>query len=455
MGEINEHGFIVRKKAKRYQQVFMLALLLAPLVVFPVRFSRSAYLLLPNESIIVNKVYTPDIQQQQQQPTHSLDLKKFSDQKSIRKWGCHNTESPLIFVHIGKAGGGIIRARFAAAAHNFTREKWWAYDGDNHYYDMPISSSSSLTSGNTASTTTTTSMARGKFCSSKNNHRRIDNSSRFHPSTFETNFPCHATTPLGKFVGCPAFFRSDGGCRGCRNMSAQGCYVVYAGHNYFGNELHWLPAPVLQQWWNRNWASYFPPETKDAVQSITPGTTNPYWCPSRNETRIERSNVILAKFKYHQVQISCSQEISTVMDSVFQTSWSTIASGMNDQQKNYAPIYASLPVHRTVLLREPFSWLLSRFFWDKEFRDYYQCDDIRSATFYNNETFQMQGAGWAYAVILDQLMYLCGEDCINRFQVGEIDLQDIERQAESNLRHSFSVVGLLNETEHFFDMVSA
>lgn len=38
---------------------------------------------------------------------------------TIRKWGCNITDTPLIFVHIGKAGGGNIRARFSASALNY------------------------------------------------------------------------------------------------------------------------------------------------------------------------------------------------------------------------------------------------------------------------------------------------------------------------------------------------
>ena len=33
-------------------------------------------------------------------------------------------------------------------------------------------------------------------------------------------------------------------------------------------------------------------------------------------------------------------------------------------------------------------------------------------------------------------------------------LEEIEDQVESNLRHAFSVVGLLNETESFYDMIT-
>ena len=39
--------------------------------------------------------------------------------------------------------------------------------------------------------------------------------------------------------------------------------------------------------------------------------------------------------------------------------------------------------------------------------------------------------------------------------MGVSNLEQIEIQAANNLRNSFAVVGLLNETENFFDMVTA
>ena len=62
--------------------------------------------------------------------------------------------------------------------------------------------------------------------------------------------------------------------------------------------------------------------------------------------------------------------------------------------------------------------------------------------------------GWAVRFALEYLMYLCGEDCVARYHFGTAtDLSHLEVQAERNLRHSFAVVGLLNETESFYEMV--
>lgn len=383
-------------------------------------------------------------------------LEQMSDeQKTIRSWGCNLTESPLVFVHIGKSGGGTIRARFAAAAWNFTREKWWNYNGDNHYYPMPTRKRL-----NEKESQEDSQFSRGTFCSSNNNNRRrvVDENGaepikRFAQQSFEKVFECNAMTPLGRFVGCPAVFRNDQACKGCSNLSGSGCYAVYAGHNPLGNELHWLSAPLLQDWWNEKWAGLFPSKTITSVQSISPGTSSPYWCPQMNETRITDTTVPMIKRHLHKPYYECSNNISLEMDQAFLPSWNEIATKFG-MEKNYAPFYASLPMHRTVLLREPFSWLMSRFFWASEFRKNFKCDDIPSATTHHtNLTFAQ--SGWAYQVVIEALFSLCGEDCINRYELNEIDLTEIEQQAESNLRHSFSVVGLLNETDSFYDMVSA
>ena len=365
--------------------------------------------------------------------------------KTIRSWGCNLKESPLVFVHIGKSGGGTIRARFAAAALNFTREKWWNFGGDNHYYPMPTRRR--LHEERNDDTT----YSRGTFCSSVNNVRRRLSLMKYNNEGFEQNIACSAISPLGRLVACPAVFRKDQACRGCSNLSDAGCYAVYAGHNPLGNELHWLTAPFLQDWWNDKWALLFPSQTTSSVQSITPNTTIPYWCPRLNVSRSTIATIPMKRRAAHREYYDCSKMLAADMDRAFLPSWIDIA-GKFGMEKNYAPFYASMPMHRTVLMREPFSWLMSRFFWDKEFRNTYKCDDIPAATRHGNLPFAK--SGWAYKVVLEALMTMCGEDCINRFEIDDIGLEEIEQQAAANLRHSFSVVGLLNETESFYEMVT-
>lgn len=50
--------------------------------------------------------------------------------------------------------------------------------------------------------------------------------------------------------------------------------------------------------------------------------------------------------------------------------------------------------------------------------------------------------------------FLCGEDCLISSELGYTDLVRFEKQAASNLRNAFAVVGLLSDQEGFFDMVS-
>lgn len=47
------------------------------------------------------------------------------------------------------------------------------------------------------------------------------------------------------------------------------------------------------------------------------------------------------------------------------------------------------------------------------------------------------------------------QDCFARYAGGTATLEDLERQAEGNLRHAFAVVGLLEETATFYDMITA
>lgn len=369
-------------------------------------------------------------------------LEQYPSLKTIRKWGCHRTEAPLIFVHIGKSGGGTIRARFAASAENYTRsaKDWRHPNRDHHFY--PI-----LSKGQDG----TERIFNGRFCNSKNRHFRMSEMKSFHQQGYEGLHDCQATTPIGRSVGCPSFWFRHDNCDGCKHMDAPNCNTVYVGHNYLGNELHWLPAPMLQNWWMQQWSPFFANSEFDTgMNSISVGSRNPIWCPLRNRTRTIRRRDVLGGPRVQKLHDICTRVLSSRMDTLFHSSWKE----HNLTHTNYAPFYASLPVHRTVLLREPFSWLLSRFFWTKDFRANYTCDDVFNATHLDPESIALADNGWMYQLALEHLYYLCGEDCMNRYEKGLMNLRDIEDQAEANLRHSFSVVGLLNESRSFFDMMT-
>lgn len=75
------------------------------------------------------------------------------------------------------------------------------------------------------------------------------------------------------------------------------------------------------------------------------------------------------------------------------------------------------------------------------------------------------GYGWAHRYALLYIFYLCGEDCAARYEMGmgggpdseehQVILDQLEEQAANNLRQSFAVVGLLHETDTFYDMLTA
>jgi hypothetical protein len=64
-------------------------------------------------------------------------------------------------------------------------------------------------------------------------------------------------------------------------------------------------------------------------------------------------------------------------------------------------------------------------------------------------------AGWIRRMSLGYILYICGEDCMIRYAAGQASIQDLEKQAEGNLRNSFAVIGILEETDTFYEMVSA
>jgi len=61
---------------------------------------------------------------------------------------------------------------------------------------------------------------------------------------------------------------------------------------------------------------------------------------------------------------------------------------------------------------------------------------------------------WVEQFCFAHLIKLCGNDCRIRYENGLMTLNEIENQVEDNLRYAFSIVGLLNETESFYNMIT-
>jgi hypothetical protein len=269
-----------------------------------------------------------------------LDENWNSQGGTIRRWGCDRRETPLIFVHIGKAGGGSVRARFAAAALDYKRWNWKQLNKDKHYY--PVSDG----------------VRDAKLCNSANQNFRIPNST-IQPTSFEGNGLCNATTPIGMAVACPQFY-GQGKCGGCENLSSADCHTVYVGHNFLGTELHWLPPKYLENWWSNQWSSSANEsrnlESEDgvirkALASLMPRDHR--WCPEHRKPRPKNRR------EAERIYSQCSVPLASRMDDTFRQFWRQ-RTNQTTKQINYAPLYASLPLHRVVMLREPFRWLVSK-----------------------------------------------------------------------------------------------
>lgn len=395
----------------------------------------------------------------------------------IRSWSCNLNETPIIFVHIGKAGGGTIRRRFAAAAQNYTRSPtdWSKAHLDSHIYPFPTSRDNGGGGVRSASSSKEDGFDRepqgAKFCNSRFKHHRIKGTDYRLGTQFEGVVYCNATTPIGRMRACPEPLRDS--CLGC-DVNSKYCHTIYVGHNELGSEIHWLPPRVLQLWWKSQWGSLSNTLTDEVehsklvsdiefgIETLLPGDSR--WCVALEMGRptvLERGRLGTRKDDFNRsthLWTNCSDPLALITDGHFHEFWGKAGVGSTSditkaEYRNYSPIYASLPVHRVTVIREPFSWLLSKFFWHKTKG---LCDDIPSASLLTNITNASDGKqewGWAYEYLVTYILYICGEDCLTRFEMGIMTLKDMEVQAESNLRQAFTVVGLFEEMDDFYDMV--
>jgi len=483
---------------------------------------------------------------------------------TIRKWGCDLTETPLIFVHNGKSGGGNIRARLAAAARNYTRDTWSEVNNDGHFYPVPSSSSSS--DGD---------FRRGRFCNSLYPHytqipdlKSVPLTSR----TYEGVRSCNATTPLGIAVACNHPYQGDGRgrnggiqlpnyrssyCSACDddyylqidyhfgNEEAGGgvgdqrnrtrhqlltqrkkknrkilrpfdpplladvldpkkedpmptCDVVFTAHNNIGAELNWLPPRYLKHlWWDnsefssgkggggesleRYWEGLLDDRhrRRKKLEARVRGEAVPEddddeedksrrWCPggykSRDVTRYDRPST---PTEYEDAYEVCGTPLAREADKAFVDAFFPSDDGGGSSPKNYSPFYASMPIHRVTVMRSPWSWVISKFFWHSlQLRVPARDDGKPSCYDFAAEVPARDGPtapvdpitgrtlGWCEQFVLIYLIKLCGNDCRVRYELGLMTLAEIEAQVADNLRNAFSVVGILEEEESFYDMIT-
>jgi hypothetical protein len=402
-----------------------------------------------------SRLKKPSVVQNDDADDHDSPSSSSSSQgtTSIRKWGCHRNETPLIFVHIGKAGGGQVRARFAAAALDFRRTHWRKeIENDQHYYPLPNGE-------------------KAKFCNSKNQNHRY-NDTQWTKKSYEGTLPCDATTPLGMALACPNAYANQF-CMGCDPRRTT-CHTVYVGHNHMGSEFHWLPALYLQKWWKDQGrdllvaasaaaggsSNNIPADAAASLamlgrgfEALSPTVAGgPLWCPWGSLHRPFLGFNIRANYT------TCGAPLAVRMDSAFHKLYNSSSSSAD-----YSPLYASLPLHRAVLVRDPWAWIMSKFFWHRSnqwwmddetdggpTKRQIHCHDLSKIDYPKSPK-----GGWANQYLLTYLAYLCGDDCEQRLERGLMTIQQAEVQAANNLRNSFSIVGLLEETDTFLDMVSA
>jgi hypothetical protein len=323
-------------------------------------------------------------------------------------------------------------------------------------------------------------------------------------------------------------------CRACRffppdQSDTTGCHHVYVGHNFLGAELRFLPPQFLRQWWQDglsqqqqqqqqqqtaatlsvapdNYLSGHARHQQSLLQSVDRlSLSSTTWCASSAEQHRPTT-----RDAYDKVYDSCVIPLAQQVDSLAQswrqgiptapyhpthatlptTTTTTTTSTTTttpittlfptaynltmDTSINWGPVYASLPVLRTTVTREPFSWLLSRFFWARHHKRY-RCHDVTAAAFRPRDprwrgvsVTRTPSLGWAHQTAVEYIVYLCGEDCSARLAHAKAALghgytaahdnallASFVRQADYNLRHSFAVVGLNEDMNGFYDMVTA
>ena len=405
---------------------------------------------------------------------------------SIRKWGCSRNETPFIFVHIGKAGGGTIRARLAASAMHYNRTDWHKPREDTTYYYPVYDEEGRLYPGKFINSDSHNFLPQFKVSGEEK-----DMTAPFvRSSGFEGIMPCHATTPLGHAIACP---QEKHICTRHTNLGNEGRYVdglrcdtIYVGHNQLGSELHWLPTPFLQQWWSQTtWAksdlgnqSPDRPTIAELLGNRLKRSEGPFnkllntstLCPDGDLT----DKFYLLYYKHCMLP---------AIEKVDEAASRLIRAAGN----NWTQVYSSLPVLRVTMIREPFSWMLSKFFWHAEHIGQSRNDlvwpdrgpdlnrkragrsNATNTPFIKCDDIQEFSAGWGRQTSLEYMVYLCGEHCMGQLEAIQKTyghdnnlleqheqeyLTFMEAQSAYNLRNSYAVVGLLQETETFFGMIS-
>jgi hypothetical protein len=294
------------------------------------------------------------------------------------------------------------------------------------------------------------------------------------------------------------------------------CDVVFTAHNNMGSELNWLPPRYLKNhWWDnmvltlsstdqeptsqqkesleQYWDALLDDRQRrrNKLRARAGGSesntatidgenetdTAHRWCPNgytdwiTDTTKYDRPTTSSA---YKGAYEDCSRPLAARADAAFVETFFSSSSETQQQQqqqsKNYSPFYASMPLHRVTVMRDPWSWIVSKFFWHNINSQLANTTSIPDGTLscsvvtaptktkggkgFPVDPITGRELGWCEQMAIVFLIKLCGNDCRVRYENGMMNLDDIEAQVASNLRNAFSVVGILHEEESFYDMLT-
>lgn len=264
----------------------------------------------------------------------------YTRKPTIRTWGCNITDTPLIFTHIGKAGGGNIRARFSASALNYDKRKPWLKNSNSDSF-YPVSENKIA-----------------RFCNSGHKNYRTHTN-----RTFEGTNLCHGMTPLG-LITCPELFAPVCYKSICDKFGDDECLTVYVGHNCLGTEMHWLPFQVLNKWWVENkWNVVNEIDGEKSGLNYPTLYENLLQYSQRNDTVCNNFRIRLGTKSLRYLNNNSTDRCFRPATKVFDEKATQLIHPDEYSENGYSSFYHTLPVVRTTVLREPFSWLTSKFFW--------------------------------------------------------------------------------------------
>eukprot|EP00536_Pseudo-nitzschia_multiseries_P015709 jgi/Psemu1/43525/gm1.43525_g len=421
--------------------------------------------------------------------------------KMIREWGCDRTETPLLFVHNGKMGK-FCDSKYPhyTMIHDRDLHRQRTYEG-SQFCNATTPFGIVIACPHPYKGRKENTHYKSLNCKKCDDDYYLEEDYYFDNVSSEHKSSAPDVGPLPKIRDV---FNPDSDPH-----PGHTCDIVFTSHTNIGSELNWLPPRYLKEhWWDNSvygcaqkgchgvneelekyWAILLDDRhrrRKQLLQKVgkinrttrvdsDPTTadeedTGTRWCPTGyffKSGAMDVEKVIsydrpATWGSYRAAYKTCGRMLAEKADRVFRKRFYPSYSDHDGkrQKLNFSQFYASMPLHRITLLRDPWSWIISKFFWHQldeldPDHDGLPCEDLTLPTGYDHrDPSTGRLLGWCEYFSLKSLMKLCGNDCHIRYENKMMSLEEIEDQVESNLRNAFSVVGLLNETESFYDMIT-